>query len=112
MAVHVIRRYADSPDPGTQLRRVLGLILFIAAPALAVGRCYSTREPLARFAQMEQHRTPADSLAYGSAAYHAAHARATQANRWHPTGYATLGILGTIIGAGLLYSARSRRTDS
>lgn len=92
-----------------QIRRVLGMTLIIAAPLLAFGVWNSTRVPLAAFAQMQKHRTPGDSLAYASAAYHAGHALATQTNRWHPMGYATLGVLGTIIGAALLYSGLSRR---
>ena len=91
-------------------RRAIGLILVIAAPMLAGFEWDSTRQPLATFARMELNRRPADSAAYEHAVEHAAWARETLANRWHLTGYATLGVLGTIAGAALLYSGISRRT--
>jgi len=90
-------------------RRALGVILLLAAPALAFGVWYSARGPLSTLAWFEQHRTPADSAAYASALYHASHARATEANRWHLTGYATVGLVGTLAGVCLILSGSSRR---
>lgn len=101
---------SDSIGSRASARRVLGAILLLAAPALALGVWYSARGPLTTLAWLEEHRTPADSAAYASALYHASHARATEANRWHLTGYATLGLIGTLAGACLLLSGSYRRT--
>jgi hypothetical protein len=95
---------------GTSARRILGVILLLAAPAVAFGVWYSARGPLTTLAWFEQHRNPADSAAYASALYHASHARATQANRWHVTGYATLSLVGALAGVGLILSGSYRRT--
>jgi len=95
---------------GPRSRRLLGLILLVVSTGLAFGAWYSANRPLKELAWIEDHRSPADSLAYGSAVYHATHARATHANRWRLNGYATLGALGTLLGIGLLVSSRSRRT--
>ena len=98
------------PDGGRSVRRILGLLLLLASPMLALGARYSAQESLTSLARMERHRTPADSLAYASASYHASHARAREANRWHASGYATLGVAGTVVGLGLLVSGLFRRS--
>jgi hypothetical protein len=90
--------------------RAVGLSLVIAAVGLAFGEWDSTRQPLETMARMEKNRHPADSSAYEHAAEHAGWARETLAKRWHITGYATLGILGTLAGASLFYAGISRRT--
>ena len=89
---------------------IVGLVLVIASPALAVGQWYSNRAPLATLAWIEQHRSPRDSAAYASALYHAGYAQASNNARWHPTGYGTLAVIGAATGLALLALARSRRT--
>ena len=91
-------------------RRVLGLVLVIASPLIAIGVWRGNREPLETLARLERHRTPADSFGYANALYHGAHARATESHRWRLTGYATLGTAGTVLGAMLLLSGWCRRT--
>ena len=91
-------------------RLLVGVLLLFVAPALTLGQWYATKGPLETLAWFEQHRSPGDSVAYASALYHGTHARATQANRWRPTGYVTLGLVATIVAVGLLLSSRHRRT--
>jgi hypothetical protein len=93
-----------------KLATIIGLVLVIASPALAIGQWYSNRSPLRTLAWVEQHRSPGDSALYASALYHAGHAQASNTARWHLSGYATLGVIGTLLGLGLLVAARSRRT--
>lgn len=95
---------------GRRLAMVTGLLLVLVSPALALGQWYSTRGPLQTIAWFDQHRSPRDSAAYASALYHAGHAQATHARRWNLTGYATLGVAGTLVGLALLFGARQRRT--
>ena len=98
----------------TSARRVLGIVLVIAAPLIAIGVGHSNRGPLETLAWFEGHRSPTDSFGYANALYHGAHARTTEANRWHLTGYATLGTVGFLLGASLLLSTRyrlNRRVD-
>lgn len=102
------RRTPASPLAAARFRRTLGLVLLIGAPLLAFGTWNATRQPLEVFALAQRNRAQLDSATYASAAYHAAFARATQANRWHLTGYATLGVLGTLVGAGLVYAGLPR----
>ncbi len=97
-------------DAMMSARRVLGVILVIAAPLSAIGVWHSNRGPLETLAWFEGHRTPADSFGYAQALYHGAHAQAAEANRWRLTGYATLGTVGALLGAGLLLSSWYRRT--
>ena len=92
-----------------KLAMVVGLVLVIASPALAFGQWYSNRSPLATLRWIEQHRSPGDSATYASALYHAGHAQASNDTRWQLDGYATLGVLGTAFGLGLLVAGRSRR---
>jgi hypothetical protein len=94
----------------TKLWAIAGLILVLASPALAWGQWYSNRSPLATLRWVEQHRSAGDSATYASALYHAGHAQASNDARWHLTGYATLGVLGTAAGLALLAATRSRRT--
>lgn len=98
------------PVSGVLARRLLGILLIIAAPGLAIGTWHAANGPLQTLAWFQAHRTPADSFAYASALYHAGHAQATHANRWQPTGYATLGLVGVLVGAGLVLSTWKRRT--
>ncbi len=93
-----------------RIRTTLGIVFLIAAPALSIGAWDAANGPLETLAWYDAHRGPGDSAAYASAQYHAAHARASHANRWRPTGYATLGLLGTLIGIGLLIPYRRRTT--
>ena len=92
-----------------QVLRIIGVILAIVSPALAWASWNVNQQPLQVLAQVEQRRSILDSATIASAMYHAAHARATLADRWHPTGFATLGVIGTIAGVMLLYFSRSRR---
>src|SRR5437870_4378826 len=104
---------AASVSNGAKASRIFGAILIIAAPSLALGSWYSTKQPLEVLAQLEQLRargSAVDSGAYASAMYHARHARQTQVDRWTLTGYATLGVIGTIVGAGLILLGSRRRT--
>src|SRR5688500_3545 len=91
-------------------RLVIGVVVMVVTLGLSFGRWYSAKGPLETLAWFEQHRGPGDSLAYASAIYHATHARAVHDNRWRPTGYATLGLVGTAIGLALIVSARRRHT--
>lgn len=90
-------------------RVLLGVVFLVVFPALAIYRWYGAKGPIETREWFEQHRSPGDSAAYASAVYHASHARATHAARWHPTGYATMGVAGTLAGAALVLSARRRR---
>lgn len=90
-------------------RFALGVVFLVVAPALAIGQWYRVKGPIEELERIEQHRSPNDSAAYASAVYHASHARATRAARWHPTGYATTGVTGALVGAALILSARRRR---
>lgn len=98
-----------SDSPGKRVCRILGVILIIVSPAGALASWTVNQQPLEVLAQVEQRRSIVDSATIASAIYHAGHARATLANRWHPTGFATLGVLGTIVGVTFLYFSRSRR---
>lgn len=104
----------QSPVPtdsqGKQFCRILGVTLVLVSPAYAWASWTGTQQPLEVLAQVEQRGNILDSATIGSAMYHAAHARATLADRWHPTGFATLGVIGTIVGATFLFFSRARRT--
>lgn len=91
-----------------RLRRVIGLALVILAPSLAVAQWYSTKQPLEVLALAERMRGTLPPDEYASAVYHGSHAMETLNNKWSPTGFATIGILGFLAGAGLLVSARRR----
>ena len=83
--------------------RVIGTVLVIAAPGLAFGSWYSTRQPLEMLAWSEANRSRIPAEAYGSAVYMAAHAQRTLDEKWTATGFATLGIAGFMVGAGFLF---------
>lgn len=89
-----------------RVRRTVGLLLVIVAPGLAYGAWYSTRQPLEILALAERMRSTMPAEEYSSAVYHGSHAQATLDNKWKPTGFASLGVLGFLVGAALLYSAR------
>ena len=93
----------------SKLAAMFGLLLVLASPGLSLGQWYSERSPLETLAWFEQNRAPGDSAGHASAVYHAAHARASVANRWKPTGYGTLGVIGTLAGIGFLFAGRRRR---
>ncbi len=94
---------------GARLAGILGIVLVLASPGLSLGQWYSERSPLETLAWFEQNRSPGDSAGYASALYHASYARASVANRWHPLGYGTLGVAGTLLGIALIGFARKRR---
>ena len=96
-----------NPARDRRWARILGTVLVIAAPSLAFGSWYSTRQPLEMLAWTEANRARVPAEAYGSAVYMAAHARRTLEEKWSPTGFATLGIAGFLLGVGSL--ALSRR---
>ncbi|HUF26776.1 MAG TPA: hypothetical protein VMM18_07335 [Gemmatimonadaceae bacterium] len=91
-------------------RRLVGLLVLIAAATLALGREYTIRRDLG-YAAMMRDRTAVveDSVLRTSVAYHAAHAQAVARARWKPYGHGTLGLAGTIAGVAILVSARRRR---
>jgi hypothetical protein len=99
----------SQPVTFARLAAMLGVLLVLASPALALGQWYSIRGPLKTLAWFDDHRAPGDSVAYASALYHAGHARASIAGQWQPTGYATLGAAGTLIGVALLGVSARRR---
>ena len=77
---------------------------------MAYGIWNGTHEAIATHAALETHRVPGDTIYFSSAAYHAWRARTTEVNRWRPTGYATLSLVGTIVGIALLASGSIRRS--
>jgi hypothetical protein len=104
-----MRLVTDARDKARTLR-VIGIILVIAAPGLAFGSWYSTRQPLEMLAWSEANRARIPAEAYGSAVYMAAHAQRTLDEKWTLTGFATLGITGLLVGVGCLWLAqRSNR---
>jgi hypothetical protein len=92
-------------------RVLIGAILLVVASLFIYGSWWSLNGPLETLARLETHRFRGDSAEYASALYHASHAKATQAARWSPTGYATLGTLGIIVSLGLILSARRWRSE-
>lgn len=91
-------------------RLLVGIALLLVTLGVTWGKWYSIKGPLDDLAWFEQHRTPGDSMAYASALYHAAYAKAAYRNRWAPAGYGTLGVIGIVFSAGLLWSSRRRHT--
>ena len=100
-----MRLFSDARE-WRRLARVLGTVLVIAAPSLAFGTWYSTRQPLEMLAWSEANRSRIQADAYGSAVYHASFAQRTLDEKWSPTGFATLGITGFLLGIGLLTLSR------
>ncbi|HET9425557.1 MAG TPA: hypothetical protein VFO55_09310 [Gemmatimonadaceae bacterium] len=88
-----------------RLYRTVGLVLLLAAPGLAFGSWYSTRQPLEFLAVTERMKDSVPLEVYSSAVYHGSHAQATLDNKWKPTGFATLGTTGFLLGVGLLAAA-------
>ena len=86
--------------------RTVGLTLLIVAPGLALGTWWSTQQPLEILALAERMRASMPAEDYASAVYHGSHAQATLDNMWHPTGFATLGLAGFVIGLSLLVLSR------
>ena len=93
------------------LLRVFGLVLLLAGPATYYGTWQGNRQNLDVLQMMEQRprRDKTDSANYASALYHGTHARASEAGKWSPTGYATLGVALTIVGVVLLGFGMRRR---
>lgn len=91
-----------------RVARTVGAVLVIAAPALTFGNWYSTRQPLEMLAWSEQNRSRIPPEAYGSAVYMGSHAQRKLDEKWNATGFATLGLAGTFLGAGLLFFAYRR----
>ena len=89
-----------------RLYRTVGTVLLIAAPGLALGTWWSTQQPIEILALAERMRTSMSAEDYASAVYHGSHAQTTLDNMWRPTGFATLGIGGFVIGAALVVLAR------
>jgi len=85
-----------------RLWRVLGIVLVIAAPSISYLAWQSTQQPIQvqEMAERMKGTLPADQ--YASALYHGSHAHQTLADKWKPTGFATLGTIAFLVGAGLL----------
>jgi hypothetical protein len=92
------------------MRRIVGALLLIVAPALAIGtRAITDRDRTVK-GRIPQPITAVDSEAYNSLIFHGAHAQARHDARWSITGYATLGLVGTLVGIGLLvWAAQTQR---
>ena len=86
-------------------RLLLGIVLLVIAVGLTWAQWYSLQGPMETLAWFEKNRAPGDSLAYASTLYHASHAQATHANRWSPTGYLTLGVIGVVVALTLIASS-------
>src|SRR4051812_19194749 len=93
------------------LLRVFGFVLLLAAPAMAYAAWDGNQQNIAVFEQMKHTRLrdKTDSANYSSAAYHGSHSMSDEAGRWHPTGYATLGTTGFIVGVAFLVIGFRRR---
>jgi hypothetical protein len=85
-----------------QWRRVAGALLLIAAPALTIGARAITNRDRSVGERLPAPITAIDSQAYNSLIMHGAIAQARHDGRWTPTGYATLGLAGTLAGIALL----------
>ena len=102
---------ADKKFFSARSRVQLGGLLLLVMAALTFLRSQAVAGPLETLARFEQQRDAGQVNAAGlaSAQYHAAHALAEQATRWHLTGYATQGLLGALVGLGLIVSGRRAR---
>jgi hypothetical protein len=65
---------------------------------------------MAYVAQRRGTANPVDSATDASVVYHAAHAQAALANRWKPTGFATLAVIGSFVGVSLVAYGFRRRS--
>ena len=92
-----------------QIARVVGIVLVLAAPGMAFGTLYSTRQPLEVLALAERMKATLPPDHYSSAVYHGSYAQETLDNKWKPTGFATMGTAGFLLGAGLLITGLRRR---
>ncbi len=84
------------------------MLLIIATTGVTVLRARTAAEPLADLpivAQMHREGRASDG-ALANAQYHAAHARRSHEIRWTLAGYATQGILGSVLGLTLLLARR------
>lgn len=98
------------PFTSPSARMLVGVALVLVALGLSGGVWYTSERDLRTLDWYEANRSPSDSAGYASAQYHAAYARATRDGRWHPTGYAALGSLGTLLGLGIAIGGwRARR---
>lgn len=89
--------------------RIVGVVLFIGAPLLALGQTLAIREQVALYARdAGRPAVGADSARVAVAAYHLARARAVESARWTPWGYGTLGAAAMLMGLTLLLVAKRR----
>jgi hypothetical protein len=86
-----------------RVARTIGVVLLIAAPGLAFGAWYSTRQPLEVLAVAERMKATLPADHYSSAVYHGAEAQRILDEKWSPAGFATLGLTGLAVGLVLLY---------
>lgn len=98
----------DKPFFPSRSRRLVGVIVLLASGILAYARWDSSEQLIASLAWAQAHRTPGDSASYASQLYHGSHGQVARDGRWRTTGYATQGLMGTLIGLALVLSARSR----
>lgn len=88
------------------MRRLVGLVLLLAAPALAWARWNDATRAIAEADATPPRRTHADSVTFETIEYHAVLGRQAHAERWRVTGYATLGVLGPLLGVALMWPRR------
>ena len=93
--------------PSTRL--FAGIIVILVTAVATYGQWRAQRDPLDALAWIETHRGPQDTAMYTHAQRHVAYIRDMYGDRWSPTGYATLGVVGTLIGVVLLASSRDWR---
>jgi hypothetical protein len=92
-----------------RVARTLGVVLVIAAPGMAYGNWYSTRQPLAVLAAANIARPALSPEEYGSAVYMGANAQRTLDEMWTLTGFATLSTIAFVLGLTLLYFGFRRK---
>ena len=91
--------------------RLFAGIIVLPVTALATyGQWRAQKDPLDALEWIEAHRRPQDTAMYTHAQRHAAYIHEVYGDPWDPTGYATLGVVGTIVGVGLIASSRIRRS--
>jgi hypothetical protein len=93
---------ADAPERA-RLARVLGIVLVIAAPAMTFLAWQSTQQPIEVQAMAERMKGSLPADQYASALYHGSLAHQSLNDKWKPTGFATLGTIGLLLGCGLLF---------
>jgi hypothetical protein len=92
-----------------RIARTFGLILVLAAPGIAYGNWYSTRQPLEILALANKARPGLPPENYASAVYMGANAQRTLDDMWTPTGFATLSTIAFLTGLTLLYFGFRRK---